>query len=75
MDKSQTFAARVHVSTGYTPGEGNRRASRNGPVSDLPPEIPHVSIRNFFTALQRGALAGGSLPTPSGRRSYTDLYS
>jgi hypothetical protein len=27
------------VSTGYNPVEGNRRASRNGLVSDLPPEI------------------------------------
>jgi hypothetical protein len=32
---------RVHVSTGYNRGEGNRRASRNGRVSDL----PHVTIR------------------------------
>jgi hypothetical protein len=30
--------------------EGNRWASRNGPVSNLPPEIPSVTIRNFFIA-------------------------
>jgi hypothetical protein len=35
------------VSTGYNHDEGNRRASRNGRVSDLPPEIPTVTIRNF----------------------------
>jgi hypothetical protein len=29
---------REHVSTGYSRVEGNRRASRNGCVSDLPPE-------------------------------------
>jgi hypothetical protein len=29
---------RVHMSTGYNPGEENRRASRNGRVSDRPPE-------------------------------------
>ena len=38
---------RVHASTGYHRVERNRRASRNGRVSDLPPEIPHVTIRNF----------------------------
>jgi hypothetical protein len=39
---------RVHVSTGYSRVEGNRRASRNGRVSVLPPEgeTPHVTIRN-----------------------------
>jgi hypothetical protein len=57
MDKSHTFAAyrygvqvpvRVHVSTGYNRVEGNRRASRDGLVSDLPPEIPHVTIRDLL---------------------------
>jgi hypothetical protein len=28
--------------------EGNRRAPRYGPVGDLPPEISHVTIRNFL---------------------------
>ena len=39
---------RVPVSTGYNRVEGNRQASRNGRVSDLPPEIPNVTIRNFL---------------------------
>jgi hypothetical protein len=42
---------RVHVSTVYNRVEGNRRASRNGRVSDLPPEIPNVTIRKLFTSL------------------------
>jgi hypothetical protein len=29
---------RVALGTGYDPGEGNRRAARNGLVSHLPPE-------------------------------------
>ena len=28
------------------------RASRNGRVSDLPPEIPHATIRNFLIAVR-----------------------
>jgi hypothetical protein len=44
-----TRGVRVHVSMGYNRVEGNRRASRNGLVSDLPPEIPIVATRNFFT--------------------------
>jgi hypothetical protein len=32
---------RVAPGTGYHRVEGNRRASRNGPVSDLPPENPY----------------------------------
>jgi hypothetical protein len=43
--------ARVHVSTRYNPGEGNRRASRNGRASDLPPETPTVTIRGFSIAV------------------------
>jgi hypothetical protein len=39
---------RVALGTGYHRVEGNRRASRNGLVSDLPPEIPTVTIRNLF---------------------------
>jgi hypothetical protein len=59
---------RVHVRTRYNRVEGNRRASRNGRVSDLPPEIPTVTIRNFFvamsspTASERSAAGGLSLP-------------
>jgi hypothetical protein len=33
--------------------EGNRRAPRNGPVSDPPPELPNVTIRNFYIAVRR----------------------
>jgi hypothetical protein len=48
MDKAQTPMAYVALGTGYHRVEGNRRASRNGPVSDPPPEIPKVTIRNSF---------------------------
>jgi hypothetical protein len=41
---------RVAPGTGYNRVEGNRRASRNGRVSDPPPEIPTVTIRNVFIA-------------------------
>jgi hypothetical protein len=41
---------RVAPGTGYHRVKGNRRASRTGPVSDLPPEILSVTIRNFFIA-------------------------
>jgi hypothetical protein len=37
--------------TGYHRVEGNRRASRNGPVSDLPPEIPPLRFATFCTAV------------------------
>jgi hypothetical protein len=40
---------RVAFGTGYHRVEGNRRASRNGPVSDLPPEIP----KSRFALLHR----------------------
>jgi hypothetical protein len=39
---------RVAPGTGYNREVENRRASRNGPVSEHPPEIPYVSIRRFF---------------------------
>ena len=42
--------ARVRVSTGYHRVEGNRRASRNGPVSDLPPETPIATFSSLFFA-------------------------
>jgi hypothetical protein len=38
--------------TRYHRVEGNRRASRNGLVSDLPPDIPTVTIRTFLLAVQ-----------------------
>jgi hypothetical protein len=55
MDKSQNFrGVRVHVSTGYNRVKRNRRASRKGLVSALPPEIPNVTIRNFCIAVMNG---------------------
>ena len=46
--------ARVTLGTGYTPGEVNRWASRNGRVSDLPPEIPTSPSRaKVHTSLGR----------------------
>jgi hypothetical protein len=39
---------RVALGMGYNRVEGNRRASRNGLVSELPPEIPKVTIRNLL---------------------------
>jgi hypothetical protein len=41
---------RVALGTGYNLVEGNRRASRNGRVSDLSPETPNVTIRNLCIA-------------------------
>jgi hypothetical protein len=54
---------RVALGTGYHRVEGNRRASRNGLVSDLPPEIPTVTIRNLF---RRCMHADGSPRPPAG---------
>jgi hypothetical protein len=51
---------RVHVSTGHSRGERNERVLRNGRVSDLPSEIPTVTIRNFCIAVPR-ALAVASV--------------
>jgi hypothetical protein len=53
---------RVALGTGYHRVEGNRRASRNGRVSDLPPETATVTIRNFCVAV------GWSLTNSSTRR-------
>ena len=39
---------RVALGTGYDPVQGNRQTARNGRVSDLPPGIPNVTIRNFL---------------------------
>jgi hypothetical protein len=47
---------RVALGTGYPRVEGNRRASRNGPVSDLPPAIPKVTVRNFSIAVHHSCL-------------------
>jgi hypothetical protein len=42
---------RFALGSGYHRVEGNRRASRNGRVSDLPPETPDVTIRDAFPSL------------------------
>jgi hypothetical protein len=42
---------RIAPGTRYHRVEGKRRASRNGPVSDLPPGIPDVTIRDCFIEL------------------------
>ena len=42
-----------HVSTGYNRVEGNLRASRNGLMSDLPPEIPTYDSQLFHPLPQR----------------------
>jgi hypothetical protein len=44
---SDSRGVRVHASTGYNRVEGNRRASRNGLVSDLPPEILTFRFATF----------------------------
>jgi hypothetical protein len=41
---------RVAPGMGYRRVEGNRRASRNSLVSDIPPEIPTVTKRNLCIA-------------------------
>jgi hypothetical protein len=56
MDKSQTpNGVRVAPGTGYSRVEGNRRASRNGPVSELPPETPTVRFATLFHRCTRVA--------------------
>jgi hypothetical protein len=52
--------------TGYHRVEENRRASRNGRVSDLPPEIPYVTIRNCKITVGGG---GGAHPPQRGARA------
>jgi hypothetical protein len=49
---------RVHVSTRYNRVEGNRRASRNGLVSDLPPENPHLDSQLFVSLYATSSAAG-----------------
>jgi hypothetical protein len=45
---------RVHVGTGYNRGEGNRRASRSGRVSDLShPKPPTLRFATLFIAVRR----------------------
>jgi hypothetical protein len=63
---------RVSPGTDYNRVEGNRRASRNGRVSDLPPEIPNVPIRNFSPSQK---LTRVSSPGAEGSRSPLDKTS
>ena len=54
MNDAQTpnfRGVRVAPGTGYHRVEANRRASCNGRVSHLPPEIPNVTIRNLCIAV------------------------
>jgi hypothetical protein len=44
---------RVHVSTGYSRGEGIRRTWRNGLVSSPPTRNPNIAIRHFCGAVYR----------------------
>ena len=56
-----TRGVRVHASTGYTRVKGNRRASRNGRVRHLPPEILTVTIRHLssYPNAELSLLPGG----------------
>jgi hypothetical protein len=72
MDKiPNPNVVRVVHGTGYRRVEGNRRASRNGPVSDLPPEIPNVTIRNFCISLypRRGVQGANRQAVPALRQA------
>jgi hypothetical protein len=42
---------RVHVSTGYHPGEGNRRVVAKRPRERISHPKSHVTIRNFVIAV------------------------
>jgi hypothetical protein len=59
---------RVAPGTGYHRVEGNQRESRNGPVSDLPPEIPKVTSRNFCVTVGfASSVAGWNCTTDASR--------
>ena len=59
---------RVHVSTGYHPVEGNRRASRNGRVSSsLPPEAPSVTAVAYPARAAPPAAPAPATAPPRGR--------
>jgi hypothetical protein len=49
-----TRVVRVHVCIGYNTVERNQRASRNGLVSDLPPDLPPLRFA-IFSSLYTGA--------------------
>jgi hypothetical protein len=50
---------RVALGAGYSRAEGNRRASRNGRVSDLPPEIRKGTIRRLFITVRKSGAGVG----------------
>jgi hypothetical protein len=60
-DPKLSRRATCMLRTGYNRVEGNRRASRNGLVSDLPPGIPTVTIRRLLHRCIRCALPLSSL--------------
>ena len=64
-------AVRVHSSTGYNRSEANWWASRNGLVSDLPPEILNVAIHNFFFIAARCTRTWQQ--APCGRREVGEV--
>jgi hypothetical protein len=65
-----TRVVRSHLSTGYNPGMGNRRAWRNGRVSSSPPEIPHVAIRTLSSLY--GTRQAGSHSTRTDRAACSN---
>ena len=66
----QKWFVLVHASTGYNRVAGNRRASRNGRVSDHPPEIFTVTIRNLFIAVR---VCSGALIPPAWRGERVEV--
>ena len=64
---------RVARGTGYHRVEGKRRASRNGRVSDPPPEIPEVSIRQLSHRLQEESSGDETGRIPSILRLAAEL--
>jgi hypothetical protein len=65
MDKSQAPTSYVLPPVRATiVWRGIRRTSRNGPVSDLPPEIPNVTIRDCSVAVRLFSLRRGGRPAP-----------
>jgi hypothetical protein len=77
---------RVVLGTSYNRVERNRWASRNGPVSDPPPEIPNATIRNSLIAVclqvrggtvarvwRQRLLVGGGRAGPHARGEWNKL--
>jgi hypothetical protein len=62
---------REALGPGYTRGEGNRRASRNGRVSDLPRPKPHVATRDVVVGVCHLRQARGEL---HGRQRHAAVH-